>query len=411
MKKCDLKKRKKKTIWGISKVISCSLPKSFNIQGLLRLSLSCLLLVGLVACSGQKKSENQIELTESSPPGEEESKLTFFDVTLEQADDTGKPIWKVEAKQAKYTQEQQIAEVENPYGELYQDGKVVYQVKAQKANIKQDGKQLFLKGKIVATDPKSGAVLKGNELEWRPQEDLLIVRNQLNGTHKQLQVVAGEARVKTREQRMELFGGVVANSIEPKLQLRTEQLTWKINEEKLLGKRPIQIDRYKNNRITDRGRGNAAEVNLKTKLVSVTKNGQLELLEPPIQIASDYMNWNLNSEVIDTKTPVTVVHRKESMTITADRGKFELPKNTVYFTGNVNGVGQRRQSIKSQSMTWYLDKELVEAQGNVFYRQADPPLTFSGDKAKGNLNQESIVVSGGAQRSRVITEVIPQPKP
>ncbi len=405
------KKRKKKAIWGIIKVILFSLTKSFNIKDLFRLSLSFLILLGLVACSGQKKSENQIEPTESSTPGEEESKLTFFDVTLEQADDTGKPIWKVEAKQAKYTQEQQIAEVEKPYGELYQDGKVVYQVKAQKANIKQDGKQLFLKGKIVATDPKSGAVLKGKELEWRPQEDLLIVRNQLNGTHKQVRVVAGEARVKTREQRMELFGGVIANSTKPKLQLRTEQLTWKINEEKLIGRRPIQIDRYKNNRITDRGRGNAAEINLKTNVVSVTKNGQLELLEPPIQVASDYMTWNLNSEVVNTLSPVTVVHRKENMTVTADQGKLELPKNTVYLTGNVNGVGKRRQSIKSENMTWYLDKELVEAQGDVVYRQTDPVLKFSGDKASGNLEEQNIVVSGGAKRSRVITEVIPQPKP
>lgn len=408
--KCHQQNRKK-TIWGISKIILFSLTKLFKIEDLFKLSLSFLLLIGLVACSGQTKLENETETTESSTPGEEESKLTFFDVTLEQADDTGKPIWKVEAKQARYAQEKQIAEVEKPYGELYQDGKVVYRVKAQKANIKQDGKQLFLEGNIVATDPKTGAILKGNELEWRPQEDLLIVRKQLNGIHKQVRVVAKEARVKTREQRMELFGGVVANSNEPKLQLRTEELTWKINEEKLLGKRPIQIDRYKNNRITDRGRGNSAEVNLKTKVVSITKNGQLELLEPPIQIASDYMNWNLNSEIVDTKAPVTVVHNKENMTVTADRGKLELPKNTVYLTGNVNGVGQRNQSIKSQNMTWYLDKELVEAQGNVIYRQADPPLTFSGDKASGNLEQQNILVSGGAKRSRVITEVIPQPKP
>ncbi len=408
--KCYQQKRKK-TIWGISKFILFSLTKLFNIKDLCKLSLSFLLLIGLVACSGQTEPEKELEKNESSTPGDEESKLTFFDVTLEQADDKGKPIWKVEAKQAKYTKEKQIAEVEKPYGELYQDGKVVYQVKAQKANIKQDGKQLFLEGNIVATDPKTGAVLKGNELEWRPQEDLLIVRKQLNGIHKQVRVIAKEARVKTREQRMELFGGVVANSIEPKLQLRTEELTWKINEEKLLGKRPIQIDRYKNNRITDRGRGNSAEVNLKTKVVSITKNAQLELLEPPIQVASDYMNWNLNSEVVDTKAPVTVVHNKKNMTVTADLGKLELSKNTVYLTGNVNGVGQRNQSIKSQNMTWYLDKELVEAQGNVVYRQIDPPLTFSGDKASGNLEQQNIVVSGGAKRSRVITEVIPQPKP
>ncbi len=78
---------------------------------------------------------------------------------------------------------------------------------------------------------------------------MLIVRNKINGTHKQLQAVAQEVRVKTREQRMEFSGQVVANSADPQLQVRTEHLIWNIKEEKLIGDRPIQIDRYKDNKI------------------------------------------------------------------------------------------------------------------------------------------------------------------
>ncbi|MEH2439758.1 LPS export ABC transporter periplasmic protein LptC [Nostoc sp.] len=379
----------------------------FPTPSFLFLPLIFLLIFGLVSCGGKTPPASQENPAASS---NQDSNLTFFDVTLEQADEVGRPIWKVRAKTAKYTKEKQIGQAESPYGELYQDGKVVYQIKADVADIEQDGKQLFLKGKIFATDPTNGVVLQGNELEWRPKEDLLIVRKQINGTHKQLQAVAQEARVKTREQRMEFSGGVVANSADPQLQVRTEHLIWNIKQEKLIGDRPIQIDRYKNGKISDRGKGNSAEVNLKTKIATIQQNAQLDLLDPPVQIASNSMTWNMNAETVITNTPVRMFQRAENLTVTANKGEMRIPQKTVYLTGNVNAIGQRRQSLRSNTLTWYLDNKLVEAQGNVVYRQVDPPLNFTGETAVGNLQTENIVVKGGSSSGRVVTEIIPQEK-
>ncbi|MBD2730096.1 LPS export ABC transporter periplasmic protein LptC [Nostoc sp. FACHB-892] len=369
------------------------------------LPLIFLLIFNLVACSDKSPLASQENSTASS---NEDSNLTFFDVTLEQADEVGRPIWKVQAKKAKYTKEKQIGQAESPYGELYQDGKVVYQIKADVADIEQDGKQLFLKGRIFATDPSNGIILQGNELEWRPQDDLLIVRNQINGNHKQLQAVAQEARVKTREQRIEFSGGVVANSSDPQLQVRTEHLIWNIKEEKLIGNRPLEIDRYKDNKISDRGKGNSAEVNLKTKIATIKQNAQLELLDPPVQIISNSMTWNMKAETVTTNSPVRMFQRAENLTVTANQGEMKIPQKTVYLTGNVNAIGQRRQSLKSNTLTWYLDNKLVEAQGNVVYQQVDPRLNFTGETAVGNLQTENIVVKGGSSSGRVVTEIIPQ---
>lgn len=363
------------------------------------------LIFGLVSCGGKSPTASQQNTAGSS---NQDSNLTFFDVTLEQADEVGRPIWKVRAKTAKYTKEKQIGQAESPYGELYQDGKVVYQIKADVADIEQDGKQLFLKGKIFATDPSNGIVLQGNELEWRPKEDLLIVRKQINGSHKQLQAVAQEVRVKTREQRMEFSGGVVANSTDPQLQVRTEHLIWNIKEEKLIGDRPLQIDRYKDNKISDRGKGNSGEVNLKTKIATIQQNAQLDLLDPPVQITSNSMTWNMNTETVITNSPVRMFQRAENLSVTANQGEMKIPQKTVYLTGNVNAIGQRRQSLKSNTLTWYLDNKLVEAQGNVVYRQVDPQFNFTGETAIGNLQTENIVVKGGSSSGRVVTEIIPQ---
>ncbi|WP_227789360.1 MULTISPECIES: LPS export ABC transporter periplasmic protein LptC [unclassified Nodularia (in: cyanobacteria)] len=369
------------------------------------LPLTCLLVLGLVACGGSTPTASQSDDADSSP---QESNLTFFDVTLEQADEVGRPVWKVRSKKAIYTKEKQIGEAENPVGELYQDGKPVYQIQADKADIEQDGQKLFLKGKILATDPVNGIVLQGNELEWLPQEDLLIVRNQLNGTHKQLKAVAQEARVKTREQRIEFSGGVIANSVDPQMQMRSESLTWRIKEETLTSDRPIQIDRYNNNKITDRGQGDAAEVNLKTKIATIKKNAQLELVDPPTQIASNSMIWDMNAETVKTNSPITVVQRAENVTVTANQGEMKIQQKIVNLTGNVNAIGQRRQSLKSNQLNWYLDKKLLEAQGNVIYRQVDPPINFTGETAVGNLQTEDIVVKSGKSGGRVVTEIIPQ---
>lgn len=374
---------------------------------LFHLFLTVLLTVGLFACSNPSKPKQKA--SDNKPVEEKsDSKLTVFEGSLDAADENGRLLWRVNAKKARYTKEQEIGQVENPFGELFQDGKVVYQVTAEKADVEQNGKQLFLKGKIVATDPKNGVVLRGNELEWRPKEDLLIVRNQLNGKHKQLVAVAQEARVKTREQKVDFFGGVVANSVEPPLQVRTEHLTWLLKDEKLIADKPLQIDRYKNNQVTDRGKGDAAEVFLKTKIVSVTKNAQIDLQQPPMQITSNSMEWNLNTEIVTTKAPVRVFHRTENVVVTGNQAELRIPQNTVYLRGNVNGVGQRRQAIKSDKLTWFLKDQQVEAQGNVVYQQADPPLTFTGQTATGNIQQQNIVVKGGNSGDRVITNIIPQ---
>jgi len=345
----------------------------------------------------------------ASSPKEDDTKLTFFGVDLEQFDEVGRPIWKVKAKEAKYTKDKQIGQAQNPEGELYQDGKVVYQIKAEKANIKQDGKQLFLQGKIVATDPRNGIVFKGNELEWRPQEDLLIIRNQLNGTHNQLQAVAQEAKVKTREQRVEFSGGVVAKSTDPQLQMQTEHLMWHIKEEKLFSDRPIQIERYKDNKITGRGTGKAAEINLKTQIATLKPQAQLELIDPQIQITSNSITWNINKENITTNSPIRIFQAADNVTVTANQGQMQIPTKTAYLTGNVHAVGQRRQSLKSNQLTWYLDKKSLEAQGNVVYSQIEPKLTFQGETAVGNLETENIVVKGGnSSGRRVVTEIVPQ---
>lgn len=368
--------------------------------------LAIVLLVAAMGCQNRNRtSENPS--TDTTPVQQIDTELTFNNVDLEQADEQGRTVWKVNAAQATYSQDQQVAQVKNPTGELFQDGKPVYHIKAQTGEVHQDGKQLFLRGQIVATDPKSGLVLRGNELEWLPEDDLLIVRNQITGTHKQVQAVAQEARVFSRKQRVELQGKVVANTTEPTTQLRTEHLTWLIEEERLIGDRAIAIDRYQDKTITARSTANAGEFNLNTNIATLKQNAQLTLVDPPVQVASNSAVWDLNTETVTTNQSVRVVHHQEKMTMTANQGRMDLQNQVAYLEGNVKGSGQKGQTINSQRLTWTLPTQLVEAQGNVVYRQTQPPVSFTGDKAVGKLQNESLVVSSSGSGNRVVTEIIP----
>lgn len=360
----------------------------------------------LFACGDQTQTVETSENTSSDNSSAQavERNLTFNDVALEQSDRQGRPFWKVNAKQATYSKDRRVAQVQSPSGQLYQDGKPLYYITAQTGEIEQDGEKLFLKGNIVAKDPARNLVLRGNELEWRPKQALLIVRNQLTGNNPQVQVVAKEAQVFSRAERVELYGGVRATSNDPSLQMRTEHVTWLIGEQKLIGDRPIQIDRYKDKKITDRGTADRGEVNLKTNVATFRQNAQLSLVQPSILVTSNSLSWNMNTQIITADQPVRIVDRQKQTTVTANRGRMDVQKQTAYLTGNVNGVGQQRQSLRANTVTWYIPTQDMEANGDVFYTQVNPAASFKGQKAVGNLQQQNIVVTG----DRVLTEFVPQ---
>ena len=374
--------------------------------------LLMLLLLGVAACSSEGRTQKKLE-KDSVAIQSSETNLTFNNITLEQTDAQGRPLWKVKTKQAIYSKDKKTAQVQNPFGDLFQDGKLVYQITAQQGEVYEEGNKIILRGQIVAVDTQDGAVLRGNEMEWRPKEDVLIVRNQVNGTHKQMQVAAQEARSFSRARRMELVGQVVATAKEPPLHLKGEYLVWQMEQQKVISDRFIQIDRYdKNNTITDRALGQQGEVDLKAKIATLKQNAQVIVSNPPVQVTSNLMVWNLNAETITSDQPVQIFHSEHQMTVNAMKGRVDLKPKIAYLNGSVQGVELRRQSkIFADQMTWFLPTQVVEATGNVNYQQVNPPLNLTGPKAVGKLQDQTVTVSGdgsGNNNGQVSIEIIPE---
>jgi LPS export ABC transporter protein LptC len=366
--------------------------------------LVSLLITGIGCRPGSRGADRLAE--GSSAADDIDSNLVFNNITLEQVDEDGQLLWKVDAEQAIYSPDQRNADITNPEGELYQDGKAVYQIQAQKGEIRRDGNRIFMRGNVIATDIESGAVLKGDEMEWQPYEDLLIVKGNLTGTHPQIQFTAREARASNQERQIELFGAPIdaITAEEPKLRLQGERMVWKLDEEMVLSDRPVQVQQFEGEQVTNQANGNAAEVNLQAKTIRLMQTAILTLADPPLQLSGDAFLWNVDEQTLVSEQPITVLQREENIIMTANQGRIEYEPEVAYFTGNVRASGLDDQSLlTSDRLTWNIASQQVDAEGNVVYTQPDPPTTLRGPRAVGRLQDKTIVVSGG----RVETQIIP----
>jgi LPS export ABC transporter protein LptC len=371
--------------------------------------LMLLLLVGIGACGPRNQAGEKLA-KDTQEAQKFDSNLTFNNVTLEQANDKGQLWWKVKAKQATYSKDQKNAVVVEPRGELFQDGKPVFKIEAQKSDIQQDGKSIFLKGQITATDVRDGTVMKGNEVEWRPTEDVLIVRNNFTGDHKQMQLAAKEGRFQSRTRKVDVKGQIVALVKEPSMELKTEHLVWDLQQQKIVGDQPVQLQRFKNKVPTDQGSANKADVDLKGKIVNFRENAKIAVKESNLQVSGNLLTWKMDTQTVQADQPVTIVNPAQQVTLTANSGSLDIQQQIAKLNGNVRGTGEKNQSrLGADRAVWYLTTQQFEAEGNVTYNQANPPFSMAGPRASGKLDDQQVAVKGD-DSGRVELQIVPQSK-
>lgn len=365
-----------------------------------------LLVVAVRTCQSSGDTLESIQNQESTEQTEPE--LTLKDVTLEQPDDNGGLLWRVKAREATYSPDRRLASLKLPEGELFQDGKVIYKVKADQGEIREDGKSIFLQGNIVATNPDEDIVLKGKRLEWTPENDLLVVRDNILGEHPQLTATAQEARLFNKTKRLELFRGVVASTKqEPWIGFKSEKLVLLLDEDKLTTDTPLQIERYvskKDQTVTDRLVGNQGEFDLIKQQATVQQQVQLNALNIPLQTNSDIAVWDVAEGNVVIDKPVKIQQPKRKLVANANQGRLNLNTQILVLNGNAQAAAQNRQSLLlADQITWNIKTQDVDGRGNVRYSQQDPAATVNGDRAVGNLDRQTVTVTG----NNVVTEIVP----
>ncbi|MBS0016711.1 MAG: LPS export ABC transporter periplasmic protein LptC [Arthrospira sp. SH-MAG29] len=362
---------------------------------------------GLVGCQSPQPSEPTT--SEDRPPSEEfENTLTLEDVVLEQVDEEGQLLWQVEAKQASYSQDQKIATVTEPVGELFVKGELRYKIEAKQGELHQDGQRLFLRDDIVAVDLENGIVLRGQELEWIVNEQIMIVRDNVTGEHEKMQAIATEVQLFNDDKRVEFWNQVVINFKEVGVQLRTDHVIWRWEEERFISERRVEIDRLENMVVTDRAVAKSAELDLTTAIATFKDNVQIALSNPPLQLSSAQLQWNYQEQTLNSPGQITIIDRQEQLTFSGDQGWGDLDSQIFNLIGNVLGVAENRQAqINADLLTWYVPQQAFKAEGDVIYRQVDPQMTLRGEVATGQFSTQTVVVTGGNQGDRVVTEIFP----
>lgn len=365
------------------------------------LSLLVTLFLGITACNQQNQSQENIsnEVRESD--------LTLNDVTLEEASEAGEMLWRVKSKQAAYVKDQELVRVTKPEGELFRDGKLAYKITALQGEVYQNGDRILLIEEIEVYDIHNQIIIRGKQLEWLTEPGIIIVRNNITGNNEQLQASAQMAKVISLEKRIEFYDQVVVMFKEPVLKIQTDQLFWEIDKKKLIANKPIKIEELKDKKVIGIAYGEESEFNLESQIATMKKNVQLLRINPKIQISSDLMIWNMPQDLIDSPGPITVLEKGEKVVLQANKGQGNFQKNTFVLSGDVVGVGQQNQAqLNSDRLTWYSNNQTFEAEGNVFYRQVDPPFNVRGPRAVGQLKNEKVIIQGG--NNNVVTEIIPQ---
>jgi LPS export ABC transporter protein LptC len=353
---------------------------------------------------------------QASPAPELDSQLTLEKATLEQANAEGQTLWKIQVEKGRYTPDRQNATLADIRGDLYQDGKIVLQVKADRGEIVQDGKSLILKDNIVAIDPRNKAVLRAQEVEWLPAESLLIARNQLKGEHPELTVTAKEGRYETKTQRLLLTGDIVAvtehtqkkNKDPRRLEIKTEAITWDLSKDQLTGDRPLRLVRFQGQVATDEVKAGRADVFLDRQLVYLSQLSEFKSLDPTLQIATDTLTWSYLDRYIATSSPIKVVDYKNQVTVQGNQGSVNFAVNFAMLQQGTHAISETQQSqLYADQLAYSFTPQTLDATGNVIYdQQKGMKFNLTGDRAVGSLQTNSVVVTSN-QPERVVTEIYP----
>lgn len=399
--------------------------------------LVLLLMMWLAACTPTTQDPDP---TESIASQQVDPSLTFDNVTLEQVGEDGTVLWVVHAERVTYSGDRQVAQLENPSGQLYRDGEPLYDIEARSGILEQENQKIFLEDEVVVIETRNQVVVRGDKMTWEPQGDRLEIQENVTATHDTAHLQGQQMIFLSDTQHLQVIGEVLANLTEPPLQLSTEELLWQIPEKLVIGEFPVQVARYEwmlespeadseppesqeasenseNSQesppppeprdlqavtVTDRATAESIEVNLATQVAQLQDNARLALLDPAVDVVSHRLDWDLQAELLTSDVPLRVTHREKQVVLSGNRGWMNLLEQVFYLQEGIEVLGEENQAqLTANELTWFMPSESFEARGNVVYRQVDPSLQLSGPRAEGKLEEETFVVSGGD----VVTEV------
>jgi LPS export ABC transporter protein LptC len=349
---------------------------------------------------------SQPDVDQASSASRLDTELVLNNAVLEQSNKQTNTVWKIKADNIVYSEDKQIATLDKVVGNLVQNGTVILKISAESGKIKDQGNLILLNDQVIASDPRNNSVISSEAVEWRPRENLLLIKAKLTGTHPNLKVVADSGKYFTDIEKLAIQGDVIVTTQQPALQLTSDRLEWNIPQEQIISPGAVELVSYdKNQTILDKLVSDRAELNLTQHQAILTKNIELITSDPQLQVATDFLTWNYQDRLGKTDRPIQIVDRDRRLSLTGNKGEINLQQQLATLENGVQGINQAEASeLYARQIIWQLDTEEVEAMGSVIYEQAKPKARLTGEKAIGTLGDNNIVITSNGKQP--VTSVI-----
>ncbi|AZB72489.1 LPS export ABC transporter periplasmic protein LptC [Synechococcus elongatus] len=311
-----------------------------------------------------------------APPRAERPDLSFTDFTLRQANPTGKPTWELRTPRIVYNNDKSAAQLTKPLGFLFDEtGKVLYEIQGDRGSIEGENADVIrINGNVVARQMQEpGAVLKGEELEWRPNQQTFDLRRNVIGTYRDAVLKANEGRFDVRQQQLELIGPIVATLKQGDIlsELKTQSPRWLLAEKRLLAPNPLQAERRDRNQLKGQGRSQRGELLLDPQILILQQQVELDALDPVAQLRGDDLRWNLPQNLVDSPIAVQGYYPAEQTTVRGDRGQANLNAQLIQLEGNAESFSAKDQArLQANRLIWNQKTAEATAIGGARYQRS-----------------------------------------
>ena len=287
-----------------------------NRRGWCALGLS----LGLVV-SGCRVAERPLEPEANLETAQQ---LTFQSLNLQQVDKNGQILWKLQVQQAVADPKTRRVQVQKLVGNIYDRGKPRYRVETAQATVLEQGETLDIQGRLIATDLQDKTRITTQSLLWRPQQQELILKGNLEFQQPKLQAKAQEATIRLRDNHLALRKNVQVTNQKPALNITGEALDWEWQKGQIQALQPVQIIHPPQQLVVKAGRG---QMDFQNQVLRLTQG--VDAVNQRGQLRAQEVEWRIPAQEVTAVGNVFYRQNDPPLTVTGSRADGNLATRQI----------------------------------------------------------------------------------
>ncbi|MEN9216379.1 MAG: LPS export ABC transporter periplasmic protein LptC [Gloeomargarita sp. HHBFW_bins_162] len=250
--------------------------------------------------------------------------LTFQSLNLQQVGTDGQILWKLDAEQAVANPQTRRVEAKKLVGDIYAQGKPRYRVQADRVILIERGDALDIQGQITANDLQEKTTIKTQELLWRPQQQELTLKGNLEFQNPKLQAKAQKATIRLRDSHLALRNQVQVMNRKPALNITGEALDWQWQKNQVQALKPVKIIYTPQQLVVNAGQG---QMDFQQQVLRLTQG--VDAVNPRGQLRAQVVEWRLAAQEVTAVGNVFYQQNDPPITVRGTRADGNLATRQI----------------------------------------------------------------------------------